>query len=98
MERSNLLPLLAGLVLLILGTGVGYAIGAGQSHQPSLSRSLCDDALSRRRQAEQAQVVAPLAGGTSDSQSLVDQKLDEARQLAQGFRAAADRDVSKYCK
>ena len=97
MRVSSGLAVIVFIVLLVIGGAAGYGIGRAQTNG-STTQTLCQDALARRRQAEQALVAVPPAAGDQNAQSLADVKLNEARQLANMLSDAANTDIGKYCK
>jgi hypothetical protein len=91
-KRAGLI--LAFLVVLSVAIGIGFVVGqrapsSGVVPQKGANSVLCQDALARRRQAEDA--LARSAGGELSS----DQR--RARSAAQENLRTAQQDIARYC-
>ncbi len=96
----NKVALVAGVIVLVAASsGVGVAVGLSQ--QPATAttngsrKARCDDALLRRRNADQAAatIKSPQTGNTSLDASLIQNATKEAQR--QSGEAIAD--IARYC-
>jgi hypothetical protein len=92
---AQVLTLLLALAL-ILGAAAGFGARA-LSDSARRDAWLCQDALARRRQAEQAFVASPPAAGDEQAQVLANVAWTTSRDDAQRLREAAVTDINRFC-
>jgi hypothetical protein len=80
--------LVLAIAALLVGIVVGTQIGAAQTPGSAGQNTLCQDALARRAQAQQA-----LARGSGSLESDI-----LAHRNARSFLSQADADIAQYCR